>query len=212
VGEREIEPPKDVLALARLVTEVRQRLDALERSGQVAELAGLTRRLEAIESQNLGENLRRLAQTVAEQAETKAEKRSQVWNWATMTADQQRMAWEILLRWRREVLAVRYPAAYRQIRRRCWYQHPDVVEELTTLYTTWNWAYMDPETTPPRAAEWLDHWLPKGIERIVHLLRQCSMTRHADPMAQTTEDHDDAEFSAWINETIPPSAPAAVGV
>ncbi|MFJ4851685.1 hypothetical protein [Streptomyces sp. NPDC088733] len=122
------------------------------------------------------------------------------WNWATMTATEQAEAWAVLLQWRREVLKVRFPQAYNKMLAPCWYRHPDVVEELSALYVSWSYAYVDKERSAFRAADFLDRRLPFTTQRVVELLATCSSyegATHQEPQPKR-EEHDDAELSDFL--------------
>lgn len=162
------EPPKDLLAVFQRTRELNGRLTALE-------------------EKNLDNRIAELAVVVEKLAEKPESKGSGVWNWAAMTPPQQLSAWEYLLGWMETILKARYPYAYTQLRlTRCWHEHPDAVEELTSLCTTWLWAYQDPESGPVRVAEWLDRWLPACVRHVSKILGECEtghqeLMRHGDP-------------------------------
>jgi hypothetical protein len=117
-----------------------------------------------------------------------------------MTREQAGQAWEELLTWRREVLAVSHPEAYRQMAVSCWYRHADVKEELGALYLAWAWCYLDKASGPLRVMEWLDRWLPGTTRRVVELLDGCKKAnRHKEkPELGPDQLDDDQELSAWI--------------
>jgi hypothetical protein len=174
------EPGKDVLALAKRTRELGERVRVLE-------------------EQKLAENLEELALVVRKLAEKPESKGSGVWNWASMTPEQQLAAWEYLLGWMDTILLTRFPTAYKEILRApCWFQHPDAVEELTSLCTTWLWAYTDPEAGPVRTGEWLDRWLPACERHMGKILKRCEGQSHVDPL-QYVRETPRAELDAMLN-------------
>ncbi|MFG2306710.1 hypothetical protein [Actinacidiphila glaucinigra] len=147
----------------------------------------------------MGRIIRDIADTVKRQDED-GPGETKPWNWATMTATEQAEAWAILLTWRREVLKVRFPHAYNKMLAPCWYRHPDVVEELSALYVSWSYAYVDKERSAFRAADFLDRRLPFTTQRVVELLAACSSyegATHQEPQPKR-EEHDDAELSDFL--------------
>lgn len=48
----------------------------------------------------------------------------------------------------------------------CWPHHPEIVEELTSLWLAWQYAYTHPGAPLNAAIEWHDHWLPGLLHRL----------------------------------------------
>lgn len=149
----------------------------------------LNKRLTAIEEQKLDERVAELSIVVTRLSEKQAPKAAGagVWNWSAMTPGQKAKAWRFLLEWTEKVFRPRYPRSYHQMLGyggydSCWYKHPDMVELLSGLLASWNWAYTDPETSPLRVAEWLDRWLPGAVRQGKFILAGCKNGSHRDPM------------------------------
>lgn len=153
-------------------------------------------RVQKIEDADLGKHIVELSEIVSQIAEDHArEARVRAWNWSAMSAKEAGDAWAELLRWRRKVLAVRWPTMYDKMTRPCWFRHPDVVEDLSALYVMWHWSFVAKEATAPRAWDWTDRTLPCTARRIQETLDRC---KHGHRAPMPAEDHDDAEISAFI--------------
>lgn len=69
-----------------------------------------------------------------------------IW-WPDVTnLEDRRAAWNLLGAWVDEVLRGRHPELYKSLKK-CWYQHPDVVDELSALRVAWYGAYRDPRAS-----------------------------------------------------------------
>ncbi|MET7621806.1 hypothetical protein [Streptomyces sp. NPDC005408] len=157
------EPPKDIAAMFKRTRDLSDRIGALE-------------------EQKLGDRLAELALVVQKLADKPESQSGGVWNWSGMTPGQQASAWEYLLAWMETILKGRFPSSYEEmLRAGCWHEHPDVVEELTSLCTTWLWSYQDKEAGPLRTAEWLDRWLPACVRHVKLILENCS-PQHTPPL------------------------------
>lgn len=120
-----------------------------------------------------------------------------VWCWATMDADTAAEAWAALWSWVGEVLQTRYPQS-RAALMPCWYQHPDVVEELTALMAAWSRAFALPDSAPPAAIEWLDRWLPGVLRRVPEYLQRCrNRGAHEQQITDVVAVDLDA-FDDWV--------------
>jgi hypothetical protein len=75
----------------------------------------------------------------------------------------------------------RYPLARRIPS--CWYQHPELIEELTALWLAWQGAYQQPDAPLTAAADWHDRWLPGVLHRLEHgpFALDCSDTHSCRP-------------------------------
>jgi hypothetical protein len=80
------------------------------------------------------------------------------------TGDSRAQALADLGIWVDEVLRTRHPEMYSKLGA-CWYQHADVLDELTALRAAWYAAYRDPEAPATAAVEWHDRWLPGVMRR-----------------------------------------------
>ncbi|MGR7000762.1 hypothetical protein ACU686_26380 [Yinghuangia aomiensis] len=121
--------------------------------------------------------------------------RTRPWVWATMPSDQALECWAELLGWMREVFAPRFPTQFRVIRA-CWYQHPDVVEELSALHLAWSAAYEGPDASPVQALTWLHRWLPASEQRLDTALRQCD-TAHQQ-LYSGFPPYTDQTVALWV--------------
>lgn len=163
------EPSRDVLAVWERTRDLGKRID------------GVNERLETLESFNLPERVDELALTVKKLTEKPEAQKFPVWDWSTFNPQQQARAWELLLEWTMGTFRVRYPQSfaemlgYSKMPVSCWHLHPDMVEALTGLMASWNWAFRDPESGPLRVAEWLDRWLPGAVRQGVFILKGCNV-------------------------------------
>ncbi|MGA5824083.1 hypothetical protein ACPC54_40335 [Kitasatospora sp. NPDC094028] len=190
-------------------TKIKKRLEQLERQG-------LNDRLSLLESQNLAQNIYKLAKAVEADAKAKLNAPSPCWDWTSMTEEEAGEAWAKLLRWRREVLKVRWPSRFWDMTTPCWYLHPEVVEELSALYLVWDFTFNDSTSTVYREIEFLERWLPGTHARVKGALSKCykdgAAGRHVP--ADDTEhwrDHDDEAVGHFIQADLDarPSAPPA---
>jgi hypothetical protein len=67
----------------------------------------------------------------------------------------------------------------------CWAQHPELVEELTTLWLAWQGAFQQPDALLTAAADWHDRWLPGVLHRLEHgpFALDCSDAHRSRPEA-----------------------------
>ena len=120
--------------------------------------------------------------------------------------------------WVDEVLRARHPEAYNELGT-CWFQHPDILDELTALRAAWFAAYRDPEASPRAAIEWHDHWLPGSMARCKAIIRgRGCKARHQKQLDSTVSFLDRPEFRNFakcapdavppVTESAPPWGPA----
>ena len=67
----------------------------------------------------------------------------------------------------------------------CWLWHPDVVEELLCLMTSWRAPYCGPEASAQAAGEWHERSRPGMVRRIKTLAGNCSLESHQPRPGQT---------------------------
>ncbi len=79
-----------------------------------------------------------------------------------------------LIRWLAEVY-LRYPDA---VLPSCWLWHPSVVEELWWLRNAHHEAYLSPQTSYTRAADWHDRQRPGAVRRIRAAIGDCELLVH----------------------------------
>ncbi|MGW4623481.1 hypothetical protein [Streptomyces sp. NPDC004592] len=168
------EPSRDTLAVWERTRDLGKRLD------------GVNERLESLEGFNLADRVADLALTVKRLTEEPEAPKFAVWNWNTMSPQQQAQAWEILLDWTMKTFRVRYPRSFQEMLGynrwavSCWHLHPDMVECLTGLMFSWNWAFTDPESGPLRVAEWLGRWRSEAVREGKFILSGCDLDPRAD--------------------------------
>ncbi|MGR3939074.1 hypothetical protein [Streptomyces sp. BRA346] len=136
-------------------------------------------RLETLEGQKLAERLQELSLVVKKLAEKPKSTAPAVWNWGTFNPQQQAEAWDALMTWVEGTFRARWPRSYKEMldygerASSCWWRHPDMVESLTSLMSTYHWAYVDPESGPLRVAEWLGRWLPDAVRQGKFIMEEC---------------------------------------
>jgi len=158
-------------------------------------ITGVSDRVAVMEKLRLGERVIEMA-GILDGLARRREQEIPVWNWSAMTADEAASAWAELVTWRREMFRVRWPNSFQYIANACWYRHPDVVELLSGLYLSWRLAFTDEDTTPARAADWLDRTRPSLVQRIKEILDNCK-SGHTDPLEHVV-DHDDEHLGQYI--------------
>jgi hypothetical protein len=175
-----------LVALAGDQAETRGRVDQLTAAvedvgGQLADLAGNGAVTEAQLS---------AVRTAVEELTAAVERlsvepdRPAVWTWVGMDTDTRREALRELARWVDEVLVGRYQLDDRVLPR-CWYRHPDAVEELSWLYADWTRVYRGGRGSSTSAAgEWHDRWKPGVLDRITKALAGCAVGDHRPPVRQ----------------------------
>lgn len=162
-----IDQPKETKAVWERTRELGRQLD---------EVNG---RLETLEGQNLADRIQELSLVVKKLADKPKSEAPAVWNWNTFDPQQQANAWEVLMRWVEGTFRVRWPRSYKEMLgyserpSSCWWQHPDMVESLTSLMWSHHWAFLDAEASPLRVAEWLGRWLPDAVRQGKFILDEC---------------------------------------
>jgi hypothetical protein len=120
--------------------------------------------------------------------------------------------------WVDEVLRARHPEAYNELGT-CWFQHPDILDELTALRAAWFAAYREPKAPPMAAIEWHDHWLPGTMARCKAIIRaRGCKARHEKQLDSTVSFLGRPEFRNFARcapdavspatESAPPWGPA----
>ncbi|MFT9669346.1 hypothetical protein ACMZ5F_31315 [Streptomyces rhizosphaericola] len=136
-------------------------------------------RVETLEGQNLADRIQELSLVVKKLAEKPKRGAPAVWNWNTFDPQQQANAWDVLMQWVDGTFRVRWPRSYKEMlgyterASSCWWQHPDMVESLTSLMWSHHWAFLDEEASPLRVAEWLGRWLPDAVRQGKFILEEC---------------------------------------
>ena len=133
--------------------------------------------------------------------------------WPDLAAGPEReAAVQNLGRWVDEVLRARHPEAYNELGT-CWFQHPDILDELTALRAAWFAAYRDPDASPMAAIEWHDHWLPGTMARCKAIIRgRGCKARHQKQLDSTVSFLDRSEFTNFAKcapDAVPPATESA---
>ncbi len=114
------------------------------------------------------------------------------------TGDSRAQALRDLGIWVDEVLRTRHPEMYNKLGA-CWYQHADVLDELTALRAAWYAAYRDPEAPATAAVEWHDRWLPGVMRRCRAAIRaRGCKARHERETLATVPLMDRQDFRNFI--------------
>jgi hypothetical protein len=133
------------------------------------------------------------------------------WAWRHATADQASWLWAGLVPWVRWLVDT-YPTQTRDLTP-CWHQHPDAVQELTSLWAAWREAYHGTDGDRSEPAHWHDRWFPGTIHRLTGptgILTTCAKakahrpphtggapSRHFDDHGiPTVEEHAAADIAA----------------
>ena len=129
--------------------------------------------------------------------------------WPDLTIGENRaQALECLAVWVDEVLRARHPELYNQLGA-CWYQHPDILDELTALRAAWYAAYRDPGAPPAAAVEWHDRWLPGVMRRCRIAIRARGCKGRHEKVTPATEPFiDRQDFRNFIRFGPEPAVPA----
>ncbi len=116
------------------------------------------------------------------------------------TGDSRAEALASLGAWVDEVLRARHPEMYNRLGA-CWYQHPDVLDELTALRSAWYAAYRDPEAPATAAIEWHDRWLPGAMRRCRAAIRARGCKgRHEKVAPATVPFVDRQDFRNFVRD------------
>ena len=186
------------------------------------DLAGVERRLDevgrvTVEIETLRQETREIAAIVGELVQRRAN--APVPWWPDLPAGPEReAAVQNLGLWVDEVLRARHPEAYNELGT-CWFQRPDILDELTALRAAWFAAYRDPEAPPMAPIEWHDRWLPGTMARCKAIIRaRGCKARHQKELDSTVSFLDRPEFRNFAKcapdavlpatESAPPWGPA----
>lgn len=98
--------------------------------------------------------------------------RPHVIDWTSLSPEQYEADLIALARWVYGYLRV-VRVEVRDKIRPCWWEHLNVVDELSVLHKTWEHAYRFDKAIPSAADEWLDRWLPNALDRIMTFTAMC---------------------------------------
>src|SRR6201996_2709242 len=127
------------------------------------------------------------------------------------TGESRAEALESLAAWMDEVLRARHPEMYNRLGA-CWYQHPDVLDELTALRSAWYAAYRDPEAPATAAIEWHARWLPGAMRRCRAAIRARGCKGRHERMAPATVPFmDRQDFRNFIRDGQETAVPVSDG-
>ena len=190
-------------------------LSDLAREVAAQDVTTVQRRLDDLaETVSEVDTLRAEVAAVAEVAENIATHGPRVASWwpDLATGESRAQALESLGVWVDEVLRTRHPEMYNKLGG-CWYQHADVLDELTALRAAWYAAYRDPEAPATAAIEWHDRWLPGAMRRCRAAIRaRGCKARHEKETLATVPLMDRQEFRNFVRlgpETAVPVTDAA---
>lgn len=219
-GESLTELREQLAALRRELDAVRQPVPAADASGgegprDLAELHHWLYRTPEGDDDSGGDIL--ALQTTTEHLsaalEAKEAKTPALPCWAELDADAAQKAWEQLVDWLCGVLIVRYPSSASALRP-CWFQHPELVENLTWLHNAWTLAYRDPNSPISLAADWHIYWLPHVMTVASAATRKCYDKGVHDPTADSDLTSDNvigisADLDTYIADDLTNRPPAA---
>jgi hypothetical protein len=209
VAQRQDELAQAVERLGASAAESSQLRGYVEQIGVI--LSNLAREVAAQDVPTVQRRLDDLAETVSEVGTLRAEVAAVAGNMATAqnqgitswwpdlaTGDSRAEALENLGVWVDEVLRARHPEMYNRLGA-CWYQHPDVLDELTALRSAWYAAYRDPGAPATAAIEWHDRWLPGAMRRCRRAIRARGCKgRHEREAPATASFLDRQEFRNFV--------------
>lgn len=186
-----------VAALARQVDRLEARLDGYDIDGLRSDLRGLATTVADL-ANGLGET------------EAASDEPAPSWLWPVEPPDVAGAESTLaqLVRWIRRVHLRYADTALPE----CWLWHPDVIEELTWLRSTWQAAYHGPLASAQRAGDWHDRLRPGVVRRIRTAAGSCSLREHLEPPAAVVVPAADAVpvIAAWWVDPDGP-APAPTG-
>jgi hypothetical protein len=225
---------EQILALARDAALLRQRVDELgqltgecreqlagvtDQAGQIADLGVLVgehhEQLGGLEE--LAEQIAEL-QAAVEALQPDASKPPALWDWTAMNQQDALDAWETLGDWVAGLLGEQLDLVGSHDKRRrplppCWYQHRDVVWELSWLCQEWLGIYRGSGGNARQAGDWWDRYLPGALRRIYEssTVTGCNATKHVAPMPAAPAADSVAKWEAFVQEEIatrpPPPEP-----
>lgn len=143
-----------------------------------------------------------LANLVANRVTEDADGAPQALWWPEIDPGEERTeALRAFLAWVDDVLRGRHPESYRGITP-CWFLHPEVLDDLTSLYVAWLAAYRDPTAPATASIEWHDRWMPSCLERCRQAIksRGCDRTNHIERPSRTDEFLGSDELKRFIAE------------
>ncbi|MFZ4280976.1 hypothetical protein [Streptomyces rhizosphaericola] len=191
--------PKEMKAVWERTRELGRQLDAVNG------------RVETLEGQNLADRIQDLSLVVKKLAEKPKSDAPTVWNWKEFDPQQQANAWDVLMQWVEGTFRARWPRSYKEMlgyaerASSCWWQHPDMVESLTSLMWSHHWAFLDKEASPLRVAEWLGRWLPDAVRQGKFILEECKNDysqgnghKH-DPFENKKISNDHGQLSQYLH-------------
>jgi hypothetical protein len=190
-------PADAVAALARQVERLQAKVDGLDVESIRADLHGVSTTLAG-----LAEEVGRLAKSCVG-----ADDPAPSWLWPAEPVDQEEATSVLnqLLRWAARVYLRYGDGALPE----CWLWHPEVIEELVWLRSSWHAAYHGPLASVQRAGDWHDRQRPGVVRRIRAAASSCSLRDHLDPApspAVPTADAAMAIAAWWVDPA--QSAPA----
>ena len=203
--------------LRTYVEQIAGILASLAKEVGAYDLDGVERRLDEVgrvtlEIETLRQETREIAAIVGELAQRRATAPAPPpapW-WPDLPAGPEREeAVQNLGLWVDEVLRARHPEAYNELGT-CWFQHPDILDELTALRAAWFAAYRDPGAPPMAPIEWHDHWLPATMTRCKAIIRARGCKARHQKQPDSTTNFLDRHRNFDASSRRPAAGPAPV--
>lgn len=137
------------------------------------ELLALAARLRAVEERQdadvevAGAINDKLDELLAEQAAAPSN-----FHWPDLPDDERQAKWTGFLAWVQNVLIARYPDAADTLLA-CWWEHTEVVDEVTSCWFTWLGAYKNGQAAGTDSGNWHRTYLPGMLGRVEAALNSC---------------------------------------
>jgi hypothetical protein len=193
-----------LLMLGIEVASLKDRIEALESQGPGSGSDEIAELHQAVE--DLASSLAALSEEIAEDAGGRPIRAP--W-WPGLSGLERQHAWKELVDWVEEVFRQRHPEEYPKLGR-CWYRHPDAVDELSALRVAWHAVYKAKSPLPTAAIEWHDRWLPGAVARVSKIVNSCKSGGHQEASDRRVVDAEElAKFLAQdVARNPDPPAPA----
>ena len=174
MAEMKLDPMEMLLRLTGDLSAVRTRVQELEDQKLGEALEGLDTKVG-----QLKETLAAVVEAVRKIQEDPQEEEAPDWpgttpNWMDdLDQEQARILWDWLTEWCQNKL---WPFYAQHVWKPCWYRHPRLRIELTSLCANWYWSYSK-GAPPTRVSEWHARWWPHVEKVLKEELKNCGMPR-----------------------------------
>ncbi|MFF5893961.1 hypothetical protein ACFY72_35105 [Streptomyces globisporus] len=169
-----LDPMEMLLRLTGDLSAVRTRVTELEDAKLGEALDGLDTKVG-----QLKETLAAVVEAVRQIQADPEEEEAPDWpgttpNWMDdLDQEQARVLWDWLTEWSQNKL---WPFYAQKVWKPCWYKHPRLRIELTSLCANWYWSYTK-GAPPTRVSEWHARWWPHVEKVLREELRNCGIPR-----------------------------------